>query len=416
MGSIDVQGLSAIAPQLVLALVGFIFASFVWHFIGSIFQAKAYEHRDRAAMMQVEREAALKVFGDLTTLLESRAYRMRLLCWSLSADKVDRQVVEKHLEEYRKILSDWNSSRARYLATVYTYFGGSRLRDVDQMFREYKRWGSEIEACYRAWKAGKKPKDIEAIEYQLQLLTVRVENLGFALTQQIREGNVGLFNTDRFPTEGKPLSRLQRLASPLIHLSKLIASIPQSRTWRIIRGYDEPYETGNLDIAPDDMQVIIHVGSAGDQYQRDPKYTSLADTIAEVDPSLYVQIPVPEPIDRARYGVTWAELITIVVPAATGYLGPKIADAAIKWATVRIKDEIKNRTGAKGRPKHIRVIVGPNGRVLKSVMVKGVDEEPEDLMGQESAAGGSPGLIIPKTYPRKRTRSERLLALFNRHK
>lgn len=87
---------------------------------------------------------------------------------------------------------------------------------------------------------------------------------------------------------------------------------------------------------------------------------------------------------EGTYGVTWFQIVDIVLPLATSAgvavekeLIQEIARIGIGWARSRFK-----RKGPSKRPVYIP-IYGPDGKIVKSVVVKDETSEPEDRTEQD---------------------------------
>jgi hypothetical protein len=74
------------------------------------------------SMREAERQTATQVFGDLSTLLDKRRYRMQQVCWKLSDHDATAKLIELHMENYRAILFEWNDNLNRNLALIDRYF------------------------------------------------------------------------------------------------------------------------------------------------------------------------------------------------------------------------------------------------------------------------------------------------------
>ena len=109
----------------------------------------------------------------------------------------------------------------------------------------------------------------------------------------------------------------------------------------------------------------------------------LAQFIRGVAPGLAVRFAAPR--EQRGYAVTWWEVVYIWLPwaaaAAGGVAGPalikKIVDVAIEWARTRRKT---NR-----RPQYV-AIYGPDGKVVRSVLIGHETAEPEDRTATDAAS------------------------------
>lgn len=125
----------------------------------------------------------------------------------------------------------------------------------------------------------------------------------------------------------------------------------------------------------------------------------LAQDIREAATDYEVRIAGDEIVDPRRRGVTWWEVLTVWLPAASDNLGLVIVIAqAVAWARRRLKkeqaeqvrqheEELAKRTRRRGRkpvarvshrPKYIEIL-GPSGEVLKAVLIEDPENEPKDI-------------------------------------
>jgi hypothetical protein len=86
-----------------------------------------------------------------------------------------------------------------------------------------------------------------------------------------------------------------------------------------------------------------------------------------------VKVVVDEPHVFERAGVTYAEVLNVVVPIAEGYLFGKVADAAI--GVVRANWEKKRRDNPNQRPRYVNIL-GPDGKIVCSVRIPPEETDP----------------------------------------
>lgn len=105
---------------------------------------------------------------------------------------------------------------------------------------------------------------------------------------------------------------------------------------------------------------------------------SLADKI-HADLRVDVEVRSAKPWIPGTAGVTFWEVVSLWVPwdHLRDMAAGAIITAFVGWARARF------RTG-NGRPKYGRIL-GPDGRVIRSVRLDSVDSEPEDSTDEDSA-------------------------------
>ncbi|MGD0540009.1 MAG: hypothetical protein ABSB33_00690 [Tepidisphaeraceae bacterium] len=99
---------------------------------------------------------------------------------------------------------------------------------------------------------------------------------------------------------------------------------------------------------------------------------ALAQLLRPVVPEISVEVEGQEQLP-GHFGVTWFQIIELVVPTVASPVLGEILKAAIEWARSRFK----KKEGTQRRPVYVP-IYGPDGEILKSVLVKNAVDEPED--------------------------------------
>jgi len=132
------------------------------------------------------------------------------------------------------------------------------------------------------------------------------------------------------------------------------------------------------------LQIILEPHNPLDLKPEELK--DLAQEIAKLDTGFDVRIAGE---GYAAPAVTLAEVISIWLPEAAKQLWPilipKICDLFFVWAKDRFKKDPTKR-------KKYANLVGPDGKVIKSILVKDSSQEPEDVTTQDDY----------KDLPRKR--------------
>lgn len=104
----------------------------------------------------------------------------------------------------------------------------------------------------------------------------------------------------------------------------------------------------------------------------------LADELRALYPDQVVTVDYYDQMDPSRRGVTWYQVVHILLSVGKLAEGPIVGamvSKAIDWARSRFKEKSTKR------PVSIS-IYGPDGKVVKSVLVKDDVSEPEDRTGQ----------------------------------
>jgi hypothetical protein len=126
----------------------------------------------------------------------------------------------------------------------------------------------------------------------------------------------------------------------------------------------------------------------------------IAQVIRDLNLGCDVQINVTE---RPGYGVTWyrvahialsAGLFTAAGRALASEAGKRIAGAVIDWA----RQKFIRKQSVRPRPISV-TIYGPNGEVLKSVVVKKATDDVEDRTGQAGQVGADETAFGDRSAP-----------------
>jgi Putative peptidoglycan binding domain len=135
--------------QVLLLVLGFLLTSVAGGALGLFFQERSWSHQHRAQQLDQRREQAIKVFEEVSSLLDRRLYRMRLVFWAAKRCAPagrDVTALREPLEEYRKVLAPWNDNLNRTLALVQTYFGGGARQQLeDHVYEEYTAIGRALD-------------------------------------------------------------------------------------------------------------------------------------------------------------------------------------------------------------------------------------------------------------------------------
>jgi hypothetical protein len=87
--------------SLVPLFVGFLLTTVIGGILGYYFQNRSWRHQNTAKVLETELQTALKVFDDISKLMDRRLYRMRLLFWRLSDHDADQEALEKSMSLFR---------------------------------------------------------------------------------------------------------------------------------------------------------------------------------------------------------------------------------------------------------------------------------------------------------------------------
>ncbi len=175
------------ADELVFLVVGFVLTTVGGAVLGYLLQNRSWSRQREVTLVQAEREAALRVFEELSTLMDRRLYRMRRLEGVLSDEEAADDELERARADYRAVLFEWNDSLNRSLARVETYFGRSVRVYVElHVYEGFKALHQLLMSMLSAdGLASASVADI------LQPLSDRIYDLNAAMGELVRDGLVG---------------------------------------------------------------------------------------------------------------------------------------------------------------------------------------------------------------------------------
>jgi Putative peptidoglycan binding domain len=166
-----------------LLVVGFVLTTVLGGLLGFWFQSRAWSHQHEVQQRDQEYDQALRTFGDVSTLLDKRLYRMRRLYWAARRNahaRVDRGAVSAARDEYVEVLYTWNDNLNRNLALTQTYFGtATRLSLEHDILAEYAALGRILDPFVRLILSTDDPVTDPALGRRLDVLgkTVYVTNV-----------------------------------------------------------------------------------------------------------------------------------------------------------------------------------------------------------------------------------------------
>jgi hypothetical protein len=122
-----------VGEQLFPLIAGFFLTTVLGGGLGYFFQRRTWEHQHRVVLEEQERERAVRVFEEVSRLLDKRLYRMRLVYWHLARERErgELSTLDGPWEEYRNVVRDWNDSVNRNLALLQQYFGTGMRDEFD---------------------------------------------------------------------------------------------------------------------------------------------------------------------------------------------------------------------------------------------------------------------------------------------
>jgi hypothetical protein len=182
-------------------LAGFLLTTVAGGLLGYFFQIRSWSHQHEVQFREQERERAVKVFEEISRLLDKRLYRLRQIYWALSrsAESQRKEEMEEKMEEYRAVLYEWNDNVNRNLALMQQYFGPTMRRQLDnEVGGEFVRLGRRVEDL---WKASSTTTPAERESYaqlgsRIGQLSGAIYAFNLDMLRLLQSGSIGVFNPD----------------------------------------------------------------------------------------------------------------------------------------------------------------------------------------------------------------------------
>ena len=190
--------------QVLLLVIGFALTSVLGGALGWFFQNRSWSHQHRVQQRDQERVQAMKVFEEVSSLLDQRLYRMRLVFWA--AKRGSTEALDEARARYRDVVTTWNDNLNRNLALVETYFGGAtRHRLEDDIYEEFSAIGRALEQYVRD---GGTPED-SSIGRRLSWLGRQVYDFNVSALDLLQTDRVGRDAPAAAPRADNPTPLLQ---------------------------------------------------------------------------------------------------------------------------------------------------------------------------------------------------------------
>jgi len=180
--------------QLIPLISGFLLTTVLGGVLGYYFQNRSWKHQNDSKIMEAELQTALKVFEDVSKVMDKRLYRMRLLYWRLSDNQTNQETLEHYMNLYRDILFEWNDNLNRHLALIQCYFGTDTRQQIDyKVYEQFKAIGASLEEAYLTKKAGNSPTNLSRINSNIETLGSMTYQLNIRMIELIQHRQVGLY-------------------------------------------------------------------------------------------------------------------------------------------------------------------------------------------------------------------------------
>ncbi len=181
-GGASAFGDAANNPLLLLAL-GFLLTTVGGALIGWFLQQRLWDHQWKLQQERDWLESAKGVFEEVSRLMDKRLFRLKQLdIWVRRADD-DR--VAYALNQYRRILMEWNDNINRNISMLHFYFGPDIREQFDSgVGKRFVDIGAMVETQYRA-RPNVDVSIQDEIRANLEILTAEVYQYNIQLLGRI---------------------------------------------------------------------------------------------------------------------------------------------------------------------------------------------------------------------------------------
>lgn len=180
--------------QIILLAIGFLLTTAVGGLLGTFFQRRTWDHQHRVTFEEQERERAVKVFEEISRLLDKRLYRMRLAYWALEREQGGNpsEFAKEQWQRYRDVLLEWNDGINRNLALLQQYFGTDVRDRFDYIIGdEIVKIGAELLSLWRGEFSLSEIRPVGRLEHQLQHVAGLIYQFNLTMVRALQSGKVG---------------------------------------------------------------------------------------------------------------------------------------------------------------------------------------------------------------------------------
>jgi hypothetical protein len=191
-------------------VVGFLLTTVLGGLLGTYLQERAWRHQNEARLQEAELRRAEAVCQAVSGLLDKRRYRMQRLFHAVRVQGRGQETVPADglaasLDDYDRVLYEWNDVLNVNLAIVAASFGRVAWQELGRIYETYRAVGGELEVAYRQATAGSRPTDLADLARRLDELDEIAYAFSLLMMAQLRNGTVGRRAPDPLePAAGPP--------------------------------------------------------------------------------------------------------------------------------------------------------------------------------------------------------------------
>jgi hypothetical protein len=178
--------------QILLLVLGFLLTTVGGGLLGYYFQNRTWKHQHAMTVAEAQRDAATKVFEEISRLMDKRLYRMRQVQWSLCNTAVPDGVLEHHMHAYRTVLYEWNDTLNRNLALTESYFGTELRQQLEErIYENFRRIGTRLETMYGDRTKQAATASTAGTDSELTALSNEIYTINLRMISRIQSGTLG---------------------------------------------------------------------------------------------------------------------------------------------------------------------------------------------------------------------------------
>jgi hypothetical protein len=176
-----------------LLVAGFLLTGVLGGALGFVFQRLTWAHQHEVQRREEEYRLAVKIFEEVSSLLDRRLYRMRRVYWAARRrhEGASGDQLSTALDDYRDVLLVWNDNLNRVQALVDTYFGSGVRRQLEvDIFERYASVGRVLDDFVRHVSSSE-PCEDPRVGRRLDQLSYQVYRLNSRMLKLMQEQRIG---------------------------------------------------------------------------------------------------------------------------------------------------------------------------------------------------------------------------------
>lgn len=170
-------------------LLVFLLTTILGSVITFVLKKSEFYYQHKQYLIESEKAKAEKCFEEISTLLDTRMYKMRKIFWAYEVNKPKNEI-DSLWRNYSKFLQEWNNNLNKNSALVARYFGKSKRNDFEAIHGGF-RTAEKLLENLRDQNHLDSTK-LKAVEKSLDIVNPKFYFFGIDLQQQIETEKVGV--------------------------------------------------------------------------------------------------------------------------------------------------------------------------------------------------------------------------------